>query len=473
MKHLDLKIRVFSFTGVGLAVAGFIFIFLSPELFDLTEYRTYKTQIMDATGITQKTSVKSNGVEVGRVTKVDLNRAYTELIYQVTADVRIPKGSKVRIVTKGLLGDNFVNIEWAKDRGQYFEENEVIPEADDSYDFSRIAELIGNVGKDLQGVFESFSNAYGGESGEREINAIVENIVNSTRRLRVSLEAAEKQSRTFVASLHDSVNAESKEEVDKLIANLDDSLMEFRTTARNIKLASAQVKRGDGFMGNLVGGSTDTLEELEETVSAFRKALKASSRMTLEVDTHLEGRRDKTSQGYLDLRLWPRPDRYFNFGITALEEEQRDERTTTGTDSDGEYTRKTTKRQPQARFNLQFAQRWYYFALRFGLFQSEVGFAGDVYLFRDRLRIVTEAFDWKFADNDVRRVAHLKSYASILFFNHVYLMGGIDDYTKFKAEGDATKFQDPNYFIGAGLTFNDKDLRALFGAATLGGAAGG
>ncbi len=66
-----------------------------------------------------------------------------------------------------------------------------------------------------------------------------------------------------------------------------------------------------------------------------------------------------------------------------------------------------------------------------------------------------------------RSVAHSKTYASVLFYDHIYLMAGVDDPTKFDKRGDAGKLQKTNYFIGAGLTFNDQDLKALFGAAAL------
>jgi len=87
-------------------------------------------------------------------------------------------------------------------------------------------------------------------------------------------------------------------------------------------------------------------------------------------------------------------------------------------------------------------------------------------LFRDRLKVSAEAFDWKTKDNEFRRVAHLKAYASALFFNHVSAIVGVDDLTRLDP---VTRIENkkPKYYFGAGLSFNDNDLRTLFGAAAL------
>jgi hypothetical protein len=66
----------------------------------------------------------------------------------------------------------------------------------------------------------------------------------------------------------------------------------------------------------------------------------------------------------------------------------------------------------------------------------------------------------------MRRNAHLKAYASVLFYNHLYAMAGVDDPTRTDPEtGKVDK--KVNFFAGGGLTFTDQDLKAIFGTAAL------
>jgi len=45
-------------------------------------------------------------------------------------------------------------------------------------------------------------------------------------------------------------------------------------------------------------------------------------------------------------------------------------------------------------------------------------------------------------------------------------MIGVDDITRKDLE-TGERVQKPNWFVGAGLTFDDQDIKAIFGAAAL------
>ena len=134
--------------------------------------------------------------------------------------------------------------------------------------------------------------------------------------------------------------------------------------------------------------------------------------------------------------------------------------------SEGQSTKTTIKKTNALKFNVQFGKRWGYAGVRFGLFETSGGFATDLYLFNDKLRVSVEAFNWDTQSNAIRRSAHVKAYATVLFYNHIYFLAGVDDPTRTDpVTGEATK--DLNYYVGAGLNFNDEDLKAIFGTAAL------
>ncbi len=93
--------------------------------------------------------------------------------------------------------------------------------------------------------------------------------------------------------------------------------------------------------------------------------------------------------------------------------------------------------------------------------------AFDLHFFRDRIRLSLEAFDFKSYANDWRRVARLKAYMQVMFFDHIYLMAGMDDITRKRNPITYKDEKGPVPFGGLGLSFNDQDLKALFGAAAL------
>jgi phospholipid/cholesterol/gamma-HCH transport system substrate-binding protein len=299
--------------------------------------------------------------------------------------------------------------------------------------------------------------------GEREED--MQNIVSNVR-------DALRDVKQFSASLRDVLDTENKEKIDRILASFDESMLEVRGATKNINMIAQKVEKGEGTLGRLVNDDT-ALMEIEGAVKDIREVLSPVRKLQIAVDYHGEVRGDETTQNWFNMVFKTRPDRWYIVGVTDKETSEIDRTTETLQDDpasgDSPATRRTreTIRETNAlRINLQFAKRWYFVALRFGLFESSGGMASDFYLWDDRIRLSLEAFNFKSKQNEFRHVAHLKSYASILFFNHVYAMIGVDDITRKDLE-TGERVQKPNWFVGAGLTFDDQDIKAIFGAAAL------
>jgi len=70
-------------------------------------------------------------------------------------------------------------------------------------------------------------------------------------------------------------------------------------------------------------------------------------------------------------------------------------------------------------------------------------------------KISLEAYNWSGKTN-VKKLAYIKSYASLLFFKHVYLIGGVLDAT------DGTE-EKRRFFGGLGLSFSEDILNTAPG----------
>ena len=503
MKPISTEFRVGLFTLVGIGATVLAIFVLSPEMFKSRSARRYYTELKDASGILPKTQVKTNGVTVGKVTAVDLTINATKVTFEVRTDVDVPVGSTIEVRTVGFLGDKFLEVKRVEETQGNIPEGGLIPRNTNTVDLNEVVSLVGEIARDVKKVTLTLRNVLGGTEGEksigniignveattehakiileenrRDIRSMIANLEKTTGALRSSIGDREKDMqaivtniRTFTNSLNQVLNDENKEKVNSILASFDASMIEVKGATQNIKLVAEKIEKGEGTIGRLVNDDK-TLEELEGALKDIRDVLAPANKLQIGVDYHGEVRKDQTAQNYVNLIFRTRPESYYLVGFTDRQNQVTDRTTETidGDNSDQKVrVRETTRNTPALGINLQIAKRWYAGAIRFGLFESTGGVAADLYLFSDRFRWSVEAFEWKSRANEVRKVAHLKSYASILFFNHVYAMVGVDDPTRLDPADPNGKLvnKELNVFVGAGVNFTDHDLKALFGAAAL------
>lgn len=480
MKNLGLEFKVGLFTIMGLFATGFLFFALRPDSFSNAKSFTYMTHLANAGGIVEKSHIKTNGVSIGKVKKVELGANNTKVTLEIRSDIKIPRGSNLAVKSVGLLGDSHIEVARVEDKGDYLTDGDFIPESSEGGGLNGLIDVAGKIAADIKKVTGNLAEVLGTDEGKVKIENIVGNIEQLTASARGILEDNRSDVRDMIANfkavsanLSAVLDEDNKDRLNRIIASFDESMVEVKAATRNINLISQRVERGEGTLGRLVNDDT-AMTELEGAIKDIREVLAPATKLQIEVDAHIEGRKDETTQTYFNLVFRTRPDRFYLLGFTDTQDEIVEEKTENldakcaDEDERCDTAKRTTTRTEQAlKINLQFAKKWGFAGLRFGLFESTGGFAADFYLLRDKLRFSAEAFDWKTKDNEIRRVAHMKAYASLLFYDHIYLMAGIDDPTKYKERGDTSKLQDPNFFVGAGLTFNDQDLKALFGAAAI------
>ena len=476
MSTMATEFKVGLFTLFGIAATVFSIFVLSPGLFDNEEKNQFYTILSDASGILEKTHVKTNGVNIGRVVSVELNDRATKVVLEVREDVMIPVGSKILIRTVGFLGDKFIEIQRPSGTEQAIEAGGFIPQDKDASDLSEVIEIVGSIGKDIKKVTENLAAVLGTEEGRQSLSKIVKNVevfTDDARGILADNRAEVKELitniREFSKTLNEVLDPENRERIERILANFDQSMEEVRGATKNINLISERVEKGEGTIGRLVNDD-DTLVEIEGAIKDLRKVLAPVTKLEVAVETHAEIRRDDSSQTYFNLTFRTRPDMYYLLGFTDVDERVID--TTTET-IDADASDNSTRIRERVvddralRFNLQFAKRWGILTARLGLFESTGGVGADLYFLSDRLRLTFEAFDFTSATEDaLRRTAHLKVYASALFFNHIYTVIGVDDITRLDQQtGKVDK--SPNYYFGAGLTFTDQDLKSLFGLAAV------
>ncbi len=111
MKKFDLELAVGFFLLVGIVCLGYISVKLGKLEVIGGEYYTVYAEFAKAGGIKAGSSVEIAGVEVGKVKSIRLDKDYQALVgLQINSRVRLQEDVIASIKTKGLIGENYVQI---------------------------------------------------------------------------------------------------------------------------------------------------------------------------------------------------------------------------------------------------------------------------------------------------------------------------------------------------------------------------
>lgn len=230
-----------------------------------------------------------------------------------------------------------------------------------------------------------------------------------------------------------------------------------------------------GTLGRLVNDSTiaDNVEDITDDAKGFLGTL-------FGMQTYV-GLRSEISvysglaRHYVSIDLQTRPDKFYYIELSKGPRGNYPE-IALNYDSVSDTWQRSIKIEDSVRFTFQFAKRYDWLTIRYGLKDSSGGVGIDATWFDNRLKISADVFNFGFDDNPRLKVA-----AAYEFFGGLYILAGIDDALNAFDEIVPGAFADPttpelfetipigrDVFFGAMLRFNDQDLAALM---TVGGSA--
>ncbi len=315
------------------------------------------------------------------------------------------------------------------------------------------------------------------ENNNNKISQAVENLQWFTEDLRDISEENKKPLKEMVANLKDfSQNLADKtpvitEQLEIISTNLKGILDENRENVKvgienisvasenlkealdSIKVVTSRIEESQGTLGKLISEDT-TYNKVNETLTGINKFLNKAEEFKTIVDYRFEYMDDSSEfKNYLSVKLQPSEDKYYFIelvddpaGVTT----DTDTLTTiqVGDDpAETTYTEEVVHRD-RLKFSIGIAKRYYDLVLRGGIIESSGGLGVDYYMLDDRFRLSFEAFDFNNDDNP-----HLKATARMRFMKHLFVTGGYDDFIKNDKDGV--------YFVGAGFTFVDDDLKYI------------
>lgn len=457
-------------------------------------YRAY-VLFNDVSGLAVRSKVVIAGIPVGQIEHIELAgekaKVWIKVNHLLRSDARIAKKQA------SLLGESYLQLSPGY-QGETLPERGQIRNVD--VDVSP-AELMGEVKKIMSNVMSitgSLKDVVADQSGQNRLVNILDNINKVIEEMHTALSGTSPKFERVVDNVID-VTEEAKRFTQQFRSKADEIIMNARLVSENARIISGEVRdlisehgtaedsslrgaitslqgslkkldatidharsitdkinRGEGSLGRLVND-----DELITSVSTFvdesTRFLTRVTRLQFQVAIQSEYYfSEAVAKNYFELKIRPRPDKYYLLQLvdSPSRSVQVIDRVTT-TSRNGEMPTVVNESETEVRdrflVTMQFAKRFHFLTGRIGLLENSGSVGLDAEFFSDRLRIVTDLFDF-----ERNRNPRLRARATYEFFTHLYIAAGVDDLLN-----PGTM----DYFLGGGVRFNDDDLAAILATA--------
>ncbi|HEX8536578.1 MAG TPA: MlaD family protein [Cystobacter sp.] len=454
----------------------------------------------DASGLGTKSRIQIAGIPVGEVTGITLEGTRAKVTVRVRRDVVLHQDASLIKRSESLLGDYLLDLNPGTEMTPPLKDGEEIRKVVDVQGMEAAFASLSQITEDIQQVTGALRDVLGGEKGAGSLGRIVDNMVRLSDSVdvtvRTSSERLDAILRNFEGVSNDvrGMTHSNEQSVGHIVKNIEvitqdtrevlvtvrqiigsgegdlkDSVASLKKTMErldrslaNIEEVTTKVKNGEGAVGTLL--SDERLgQKLAETVEDVSSLASTITGLQTEVGlqaTWLTGQ--ETSKNSLSVRLAPRPDKYY---LLEVVDDPRGVSETvytqTNPPSSGEPVLQQQKITRQGfTFSAQFAKRYYFTTLRFGIIESTGGVGTDFHFFKDHLMLRLDAFNFSV---DELRYPRIRTSLRAQAFDRIFVTVGMDDLLNAPQRDLNTRrmLAGRDFFFGGGLYFTDDDLKAL------------
>lgn len=497
---------------------------------------TLFAKFRDASGLPKGTKVVIAGLPKGEVIGLEIEGRYAKVTFKLDDEITVWTSAVIVKKARSLLGDNYLEIDPGEEIKQapdgsrqsftklgpscptYKDKDRrksdvcrqipnVIEATTPDQLLHRIEQTLPNVDRVLESVRDL------SEDVRRIVNGPMQSVASRIDGL-VQREAGtvgdiiERANRSMakidqIASDLRSITKGADPRIDQILHNLDDASAEAKdlvATARKELTQTGDALRGkldklDGVIGNTESitkkidddkgtlgrllndpAIADNVEQITDDAKGFLGTLfglKAYVGLRSEFNVFAG-----LARHYVTVELHTRPDKFY---LIELEKGPRgaypDVTLSFDPTVDPNHWIRKTVVEDKIRFTFQFAKRFSWLTLRYGIKESTGGIGADADLnwFNRGLRFSADLFDASFD-----KYPRIKLTAAFELFRHLYVLGGVDELlnspdtlqivkgtSSVPIQFDTFRFG-RDVFLGGMLRFNDEDLAALL---TVGGSA--
>ena len=517
MTRAPLLVGLVLITAVS-AMSWFLMKTSKDKFSDEATYPVY-ADFVDASGIRWKTRVQINGIDVGKIggiehKRLDDGRLVARVTVRILHEYEVYQDASLKKAAESLLGDFRLDLDPGNQSAGVIKPGGLIGRVQSVSDMDAIQNELKHVAANVKDITASFKRVLSGPEAEGSIEAIFKRVENS-------LEALETTTRVVAGSLQrndeniDSILADVRSftgnlatttssggDINRITSNLANlssrldllaarmsqavygepdgeitdsplrqSIDNLTESVAHLNNIVRKIDDGTGTVGRIINDPSIS-EKVEETLDSTNELFGGISRLETEVelrtefDVPFQAGSDQAGTGIkniLGIAIKPRPDKSYIIEAVADHRGRQNrevirETVTQNGVEDIQLKETYTTDYNVLKFSAQFAKRYYFATLRFGIIENTGGLGVNFHALNDSLELRFDAFDFerRFLDSGTVRPPRLRGTFLYEFYDHIWLQAGIDD----PFNGDLAQ-----WFLGGALRFTDEDLKTLMTVA--------
>jgi len=485
------KLKVGIFVVFGLVFIGILTVYINNRPFWWRPCEAVQVTVEDATGLKTKSPVKSLGLEIGYISEIGLVSEGVKLKICITAPVEVQPDTKAYVRSEGFLGDRFLELKPVKYTGTHNMEDPSgvspgtpTPNSKSSESQRNPSSVKPQVGFPVQSALSTqilnfmfgTQDALAKES-EKEIPVAEKSA--DMQQVMTQVNGLMKEVRDMTTNINSAINPEeirgtikqlnrTLEDASKafspqggLTATAQRSLIKLEDAIEQLRDQATRINQGQGSLGMLLNDPVYA-EELKQALINVNHLLNRASDMRLNVSlginqlTAFQGTR-----AAFQVEIWPRPDRFYLLGVASDVRGSISQVTTTTVSNGASNTVQTTQvNQGGYVFTAMIGKRLHpRVDLAVGILHNDgaatlglnLGWGDDL----EMLRLVSDLYFR--ADTSGGRWTARPDGRIYLFYQPIsifFLQGGMEGFRKVDGQYSA--------FYGAGIRFDDEDIRLIF-----------
>jgi phospholipid/cholesterol/gamma-HCH transport system substrate-binding protein len=506
MKKFVTPLKVGLFVLAGAAAFWAVYNFVHKGGLSRRESVTVIAIFHDASGLERKTGVQIAGIVVGEITDIGLYKGQlARVVLRIKRTVHLHTDAAITKRSSSILGDSVLDLYPGSDDAPPMEEGGEI-RVNEEGGIQKALESMSKIAADIQAVTGSLRDMVVGQSGS--FQEIVQNLVKVSGAIEQSISANSGKFDETIENVHsftaalagasqggsfkeivenirvasadakkalgtvDNILGANQGDLTSNVAGVKQAIDKLNASLDDMQKILSKIEKGEGAIGKLVSDE-QTGTQVSETVSSASDYVDHLTRLQTEVglsSDYLFG--ENAARATLELKLIPRPGKFYLFQIVSDSRGTSEYSFVQTNPAVPGYTVPaqaiiTTKR--EYKFSAEFARVFDPATFRIGIIESTAGGGVDLDIWRKNLTFTAEVFD--FADT-VQPYPRLRSYLAMNFLNHFMVRAGMDDMLNAWATRNLVDPQARGYtlggrefFLGAGIYFNDGDVKALVGSS--------
>lgn len=464
----------------------------------------------DASGLGKKSRVQIAGISVGEVGEITLLGTKAKVTMRIKKDVGLRVNGTLTKRSESLLGDYMLDLTPGTDEAPLIEDGGELKRVIDAQGMEQIFNSLSTITGDIQQVTGALRSVLGGDKGEGSLASIVDNLVKLTQAVDQTVRQSSDRLDAILRNVEvvsmdvRKLTSGQQESIQDIVANIDvisrdvrevintvkkvvgenendlaggvssvkETLAKLDRSLANVEAITQGVKEGKGALGALVGN--DRLgQKLSDTVDDVADLASKITGVELEVGIRSEYQMNAAAaKNTLSLRMTPKPDKYYL--LEAVDDPRGSVETVyvqqNPPNAGAPAVQKQTITKESLKFSAQFAKRYSFLTLRFGIIESTGGLGLDFsaplkffYYSRwldDALVFKIDAFNFSVQALTYPRLRAMLRFTPI---EHVYVTVGGDDLLNTPNRDTLTNrlISGRDFFFGAGIYFTDGDLKSI------------